>query len=132
MKPNVLHYVVVLSCLLALQILGAASAGPLAGNMFLITSVRTGDTEVFSVDPDTGDAVTLAFLGQSSKALDQSRPRKMPPDTPGPAARRPAPRSCRRNDGIARQGQAERNGEHNLRISRSQRRLDRKQNYACR
>jgi TolB protein len=34
----------------------AASAGELAGNRFLITSVRTGDTEIFEVDPDTADA----------------------------------------------------------------------------
>lgn len=31
-------------------------AGPLAGQKFLITSVRTGDTEIFEVDPDSGDA----------------------------------------------------------------------------
>ena len=34
----------------------AAQAGPLAGHKFLITSVRTGDTEIFEVDPDSGDA----------------------------------------------------------------------------
>jgi len=34
-------------------------AGGLAGQTFLITTVRTGDTEVFSVDPDSGDARNL-------------------------------------------------------------------------
>jgi TolB protein len=33
-----------------------AHAGPLTGDRFLITSVRTGDTEIFEVDPDSGDA----------------------------------------------------------------------------
>lgn len=33
-----------------------ARAGDLAGYKFLVTSVRTGDTEIFEVDPDTGDA----------------------------------------------------------------------------
>ena len=32
------------------------SAGELAGHKFLVTSIRTGDTEIFEVDPDTGDA----------------------------------------------------------------------------
>lgn len=36
-----------------------ARAGELAGYQFLATSVRTGDTEIFRVDPDTGDAVNL-------------------------------------------------------------------------
>ena len=33
-----------------------ASAGELAGQRLLVTSVRTGDTEIFEVDPDSGDA----------------------------------------------------------------------------
>jgi TolB protein len=60
MRTNVRRFALVLSCLPLLQIPGAASAGPLAGNLFLITSVRTGDTEIFSVDPDSGDAVNLS------------------------------------------------------------------------
>ena len=36
-----------------------ADAGELAGNKLLLTSVRTGDTEVFVVDPDSGDAQNL-------------------------------------------------------------------------
>lgn len=32
------------------------AAGELAGHELLVTSVRTGDTEVFVVDPETGDA----------------------------------------------------------------------------
>jgi TolB protein len=41
---------------------GFAWAGPtpdLKGHRFLVTSVRTGDTEVFLVDPTTGDATNL-------------------------------------------------------------------------
>ena len=33
-----------------------AGAGELVGYSFLVTSVRTSDTEIFQVDPDTGDA----------------------------------------------------------------------------
>jgi TolB protein len=42
---------------------GAAAwlhAGPLAGHRFLVTSVRTGDTEVFLADPETGDLTNLS------------------------------------------------------------------------
>ena len=35
-------------------------AGRLAGHKLLLTSVRTGDTEVFVVDPETGDAQNLS------------------------------------------------------------------------
>ena len=35
-------------------------AGPLAGHRLLVTSVRTGDTEVFVADPDTGDMTNLS------------------------------------------------------------------------
>ena len=34
-------------------------AGELAGYRLLVTSVRTGDTEIFCVDPDLGDAINL-------------------------------------------------------------------------
>lgn len=46
-------------CLL-LIVVGVATAGELAGHKMLVTSVRTGDTEVFVVDPDTGDARNLS------------------------------------------------------------------------
>jgi len=36
------------------------SAGPLAGEKLLVTSVRTGDTEVFVSDPETGDMTNLS------------------------------------------------------------------------
>ncbi len=39
--------------------LALASAGELAGYQLLVTSVRTGDTELFIVDPDLGDARNL-------------------------------------------------------------------------
>jgi TolB protein len=42
--------------------IGFAAAGPvpdLKGHQLLITSVRTGDTEIFLVDPTTGDATNL-------------------------------------------------------------------------
>ncbi len=35
-------------------------AGELAGHKLLITSVRTGDTEIFVVDPDSGDAQNVS------------------------------------------------------------------------
>ena len=40
-------------------------AGELAGHRLLLTSVRTGDTEVFIVDPDTGDAFNVSRSPQS-------------------------------------------------------------------
>jgi TolB protein len=42
-------------------------AGELAGHKFLITSVRTGDTEIFLVDPDMGDAVNLTRSPKSEE-----------------------------------------------------------------
>jgi len=45
-----------------LAAIGVAMADPtpdLKGHQFLITSVRTGNTEVFLVDPTTGDATNL-------------------------------------------------------------------------
>jgi TolB protein len=43
--------------LLSLALLppGSAPAGELSGHKLLVTSVRTGDTEIFIADPDTGD-----------------------------------------------------------------------------
>ena len=38
----------------------SAQAGDLAGYKLLVTSVRTGDTEVFVADPDTGDMINLS------------------------------------------------------------------------
>ncbi|HKD35373.1 MAG TPA: hypothetical protein VKB78_01190, partial [Pirellulales bacterium] len=43
-------------------------AGELAGQKLLVTSVRTGDTEVFVVDPETGDALNLT---RSPKSEDR-------------------------------------------------------------
>ena len=40
-------------------------AGALAGQTLLLTSIRTGDTEVFIVDPDTGDASNVSRSPQS-------------------------------------------------------------------
>jgi TolB protein len=42
--------------------LGAAlvRGSDLAGQKLLVTSIRTGDTEIFVVDPDTGDAMNLS------------------------------------------------------------------------
>src|ERR1017187_3483639 len=42
-----------------------AHAGQLAGYKLLLTSIRTGDTEVFIVDPDTGDAFNVSHSPQS-------------------------------------------------------------------
>ena len=41
--------------LLLLMLAGTATAADLAGHKLLVTSVRTGDTEVFIADPMTGD-----------------------------------------------------------------------------
>jgi TolB protein len=44
-----------------------AQAGELAGHRFLITSIRTGDTEIFLVDPYWGDATNLTRCPQSQE-----------------------------------------------------------------
>jgi TolB protein len=44
----------------ALSMAHPAWAGQLAGYRLLLTSIRTGDTEVFIVDPDTGDAFNVS------------------------------------------------------------------------
>ncbi|HZL36891.1 MAG TPA: hypothetical protein VFC78_16340 [Tepidisphaeraceae bacterium] len=43
----------------SLLVAGTVHAGELAGYQFLATLVRTGDTEIFLVDPDSGDATNL-------------------------------------------------------------------------
>ena len=48
-----------MNLLIAALWLAAAPPADLSGHEFLITSVRTGDTEVFAVDPTTGDARNL-------------------------------------------------------------------------
>lgn len=45
--------------LAAIGLVTADSEARLYGHRFLVTSVRTGDTEVFLVDPSTGDANNL-------------------------------------------------------------------------
>jgi len=40
-------------------------AGPLAGRQLLVTSVRTGDTEVFIANPDTGDMTNVSRSPES-------------------------------------------------------------------
>ena len=45
-----------------------AFGAELAGHKFLLTSVRTGDTEVFVVDPETGDARNIS---RSPKSEDR-------------------------------------------------------------
>ena len=40
-------------------------AGALASQRLLLTSIRTGDTEVFIVDPDTADASNVSLSPQS-------------------------------------------------------------------
>jgi TolB protein len=43
----------------AVMAVAAGRAGDLSGHKLLVTLVRTGDTEVFVVDPDTGDLTNL-------------------------------------------------------------------------
>ena len=45
----------------------ALRGGDLAGHKLLLTSVRTGDTEVFVVDPETGDAFNLTKSPKSEE-----------------------------------------------------------------
>jgi len=49
-----------LSLLALLLLTLPARAGQLAGHKFLVTSVRTGDTEIFIVNPRTGDASNVS------------------------------------------------------------------------
>ena len=67
MKQVIQLQLAVLACLLAL--IGSCStlAGELEGYEFLITSVRTGDTEIFRVDPYMGDAVNLTRSPKSEE-----------------------------------------------------------------
>jgi TolB protein len=59
MKGNVNHRAVEPALLTLLIISSMIYGGELSGHKFLITSVRTGDTEIFLVDPDSGDATNL-------------------------------------------------------------------------
>ncbi len=51
--------------IIALSVGATAFAGEFAGRTLLVTTVRTGDTEVFAIDPDTGDAKNLSRSPQS-------------------------------------------------------------------
>lgn len=57
-------YLSLLLCLWA----AAALAADLSGHRLLVTSVRTGDTEVFIADPTTGDMLNLS---RSPKSEDR-------------------------------------------------------------
>jgi len=59
MRTQVLKGILALALCNALAISAATKAGELAGHKFLITSIRTGDTEIFLVDPYMGDAINL-------------------------------------------------------------------------
>lgn len=59
MRTIVSRRVLTLMFILIPSIPTTTLSGELAGHKFLITSVRTGDTEIFLVDPDIGDAVNL-------------------------------------------------------------------------
>ena len=56
-----------LAVVFILQLLRIGLAGELAGHKFLITSLRTGDTEIFLVDPYMGDAVNLSRSPESEE-----------------------------------------------------------------
>lgn len=45
--------------LFVLALTASSHAGELGGYQLLVTLVRTGDTEIFRVDPDAGDAINL-------------------------------------------------------------------------
>lgn len=59
MKSQITYGILILTQCLLLTTPLVTNAGELAGHKFLITSVRTGDTEIFLVDPYTGDAINL-------------------------------------------------------------------------
>jgi TolB protein len=54
-------------CALWLVFTAAGRAGELAGHQLLVTMVRTGDTEIFIVDPDTGDCRNLTRSPKSEE-----------------------------------------------------------------
>ena len=58
-----------LTSLFLFIVLAAAAQAPdrLRGKRLLVTSVRTNDTDIFSVDPATGDAVNLTRAPQSEE-----------------------------------------------------------------
>ena len=49
-----------LAALIVFIAVPVASAGDLSGRTLLITTVRTGDTEVFAIEPESGDARNLS------------------------------------------------------------------------
>jgi TolB protein len=57
----------VLLCGLALASASVGRAGELAGHELLVASFRTGDTEIFIVNPDTGDARNLTRSPKSQE-----------------------------------------------------------------
>jgi len=59
MRYKIIHFMPIPALLVLLMISPAIYAGELAGHKFLITSVRTGETEIFLMDPDTRDATNL-------------------------------------------------------------------------
>lgn len=67
MKSQITHGVLVFIFCLLLITPTVVCAGELAGHKFLITSVRTGDTEIFLVDPDMGDVVNLTRSPKSEE-----------------------------------------------------------------
>jgi len=65
MKTN---FAISLLAILTIASTSSAAEHPLAGQTFLITSTRTGDTEIFTLDPVTGDAHNLT---RSPKSEDR-------------------------------------------------------------
>ena len=51
--------------LLCLAASARAAVHPLAGHKLLVTSIRTGDTEVFIADPVTGDMLNVSRSPES-------------------------------------------------------------------
>jgi hypothetical protein len=61
MALSSLRYSSITAVVFILQLSRLNLSGELSGHKFLITSVRTGDTEIFLVDPYMGDAVNLTL-----------------------------------------------------------------------
>ncbi len=64
----------ILFCCVALAFPWIARAGELAGHQLLVASFRTGDTEIFLVDPDTGDARNLTRSPKSRERYPSFSP----------------------------------------------------------
>lgn len=67
MRLTLRRYSPITAVVFTLLLSSTGLSGELPGHKFLITSVRTGDTEVFLVDPHMGDALNLTRSPESEE-----------------------------------------------------------------